>query len=381
MTSTKPLMNGISTRNGSVQDQTILHTSDTSIENELIIKSLHDTQEQVEQLTAELRKKDLAIKSLEDKLEKMRAKYPNYWEAASISYSVKKNKTGSNFVSWTVTNTELGNKNYSLLSFDTEIYEGLTSIKFNKTSKDLYFFKNDPSAQELNCLPVNGSYTTENNRIISSIGSSDWRAINDLITKIIFGLLNDDFSKIPQELAQKLARGLQALKAVFEKWPKVIRYDSIRLAQKTNTPEYQSVDVAVSNLEIESEIIAEFSYRVSSVNEAGKNFGQYPRLEFYQNSASKFDKWFVETSDDRGSRMELRFADPEDMDMSTWKKLSIRDQVFILANTSILPDAFKNLASTHNPGLATGEWTALTEKITKIMKNAMNIKKNRITNS
>lgn len=381
MTSTRPVINGISTRNGTVQDQTVLHPIDMSIENELIIKSLHDTQEQVEQLTAELRKKDLTIKSLKNKLEKMRAKHPNYWEAAAIDYSVKKDKAGSNFVSWTVTDTELGNKNYSLLAFDTEVCDGLTSIKFKKTSKDLFFFKNNPTAQELNCLPVNGSYTAASNRMISSIGSSDWRAINELITKIISGLLNDDFSKIPEELAQELARGLQALKAVFEKWPKVIRYDSIRLAQKTNTPEYQSIDVVVSNLEIESETIAEFSYRVSSVNEAGENFGQYPRLEFYQNSASKFEKWFVETSDDRGSRMELRFADPEDMDMDTWKKLSIRDQVLILANTSILPDAFRNLGGSHKEGLATGEWTALSEKITRIMKNAMNIKKNRITNS
>ncbi|MEE1918372.1 hypothetical protein V0R52_18440 [Pseudomonas asiatica] len=377
MTSISPPLSQLTALNGAAKTEAVSDPTQQAFENELLIKALHNTQEQLERVSIELYEKKCAIDALSSKLEKLYAKYPNYWEADSICHSIIEDKSGKRKITWTVSKTELSNKKYNSLKFETEVHNGITGIKFHKSCEDLDFFKNNPKASELNCLPVNGSYSIENNKFISSIGSSDWKAINDLISKLKAALINNEFPEIPKDLSQDISNGLGSLKHVFDNWPKIIRYDAIELIQHIHSTEYQALDLSISNLEIESVFVPKFSYRVSSVNEPGKNFGQFPRIEFDENSAVSFEKWFPETSDHRGNRLELRFADPDEMDISVWKKLSQRDQILIAANISILSDTLKKLKAKSNTELGWDAWVKLSEKLKKILAHALKSQKPR----
>lgn len=369
MTSITPPVSNFTTLNGAVNDQS--HddgdSSHRMLENDLLITALHATQEKLERTSIELSEKKLEIMTLASKLERLYKRFPNYWDAVSISYTVSEEIAGQRKITWTVCDSELGNNFYKLIKFETAIHDGVTSIKFLKGSQGLNHFKSNPNLSVLNCLPVNGSYAAENNKCISSIGTTDWKAIKDLAKKLQFALANNEFPEIPKDYSAALANGLTTLRNVFDKWPKVLRYDTIELTNNIKSEEYQALDIKITNLEIESLKVPELCYRISSVNEPGKPFGQFPRLEFGKDTVDIFENWFKETSDHRGDRLELRFADPDQMDIATWKKLSQRDQLLVAGNISVLPQALKELKIHAKNSLDWSAWEKLSTKLKNIL--------------
>src|SRR5690606_3202512 len=55
------------------------------------------------------------------------------------------------------------------------------------------------------------------------------------------------------------------------------------------------------------------------------------------------NSWFVESFDDFGDKLELRFALPEAMDLGVWHKLSTQDQDVVRKLIKILPDCLQRL--------------------------------------
>jgi len=370
MTSISPSISQLAPLNGAAKADSV-DSSQQALENDLLVSALHTTQEQLERTSIELCEKKLAIETLTSKLNRLYAKFPNYWEVESVKYSISEDNTGARKIIWNISETELNNKTYKSLQFETALSEGVTGIKILNSSQGLDYFKSNPKTLHLSCLPVNGSFAAENNKRISSIGTSDWKAIKDLVIKLRAALINSEFPEIPKDFSNDLAAGLNRLKHVFDNWPNVLRYDAIELKRHTQTDEYQALELSISNLEIESTLIPSFTYRISSVNEPGKHFGQFPRLEFDQDTSTSFDNWFKETSDHRGNRLELRFADPDQMDVGVWKKLSQRDQLLIAANISTLPDAMRKLKDQGNTGLDWDAWEKLSAKLKKILANTV----------
>ncbi|WP_207870427.1 hypothetical protein [Pseudomonas sp. 51_B] len=377
MTSITPPMSPLAALNG-VANADSVDSSQQALENDLLVSALHTTQEQLERTTIELCEKNLTIEKMTSKLNRLLAKFPDYWEAESIDYSISEDNNGVRKIIWSVSDTELGNNYYKYLQFETALSGGVTGIKILNTSQGLDFFKFNTRAKYLNCLPVNGAYSAENNKCISSIGTSDWKAIKDLASKLRAALINNEFPEIPNDFNTDVASGLNRLKHVFDHWPNIPRYDAIELKESVHTDEYQALDISISNLEVDSSLIASFTYRISSVNEPGKHFGQFPRLEFGESTTNCFDNWFKETSDHRGNRLELRFADPDQMDIGVWKKLSQRDQLLIVANISILPEALKKLKDQGNIGLDLDAWEKLSAKVKKILASTVKSQEPRI---
>src|SRR5690606_3325920 len=81
----------------------------------------------------------------------------------------------------------------------------------------------------------------------------------------------------------------------------------------------------------------QLQYRLATVNEPGQPVGKNPRLEFPQCAQYTLKSWFAETADDRGSRLELRFAQPDAMDTEVWERLATEDQNHIAGLLSTLP--------------------------------------------
>ncbi|MDD1984025.1 hypothetical protein [Pseudomonas asiatica] len=360
-------MNQYYTLNGAVKAEPSHESDHPAFENERLIIALHNTQEKLERISIELSEKARTIDILAAKLERYQAKFPDYWNASSITY-IYEEENGDRKVIWTVTDTELGNNHYSFIQFETAIHDGVTGIKF---LQGLHYFKSHPNASTLNCLPVKGAYSAETNKSISAIGTSDWKAVKDLARKLQSALSNDEFPEIPKNYSTELANGLTTLKSVLEKWPKVPRYDTVELSGHIESDQYQALDLTIDNLEVESIKIPQLSYRLSSVNEPGKPFGQFPRLEFDETTADIFEKWFIETSDHRGSRLELRFADPDQMDVTTWRKLSQRDQLLIAANISALPQILKYLKNHAGNSLDWSAWEKISTKLKNILANTI----------
>ncbi|WP_046489750.1 hypothetical protein [Pseudomonas veronii] len=323
--------------------------NDAKLENDLIISQLHQTQEDLEQATYRINKKENEIIKLQKRINNFIKNNPNYWEAESIDAELIENTESKKTIQWNVKDSYFGEQLHRSLCFKTSYANGITGITFRRQgSTELIRFKTDKSCKELKCLPVPGSFASNGNIEISALSTSDWKTLNYLIPKLINALQNETIKNIQKDAATDTLNGLIKLNLIIKNWPNLLRYDSIKLLNTIDTPEYQALDLLLENLELNSKTISSFSYRLSSVNESGKAFGQYPRLEFPETSKSSFDNWFIEANDERGKRLELRFAEPDQMDINVWKKISDHDRLLIAATISKLPEKMSQLKGSHN---------------------------------
>lgn len=339
----------------SSNDNERLH--DVELELELTVAQLHQTQEDLEQATYTLIKNSNRINELSNRIFQLIQGNLDFWEADSIEAKLVKNTKSAKVIQWKAINSYLGNSLHHRISFTTSYTAGITAIIFQREeTSDFTYFQANEARQDLTCLPVQGAFTNQNNATLSALGTSDWKALNLLIPKIARILRNEIIHDIPKELAAQTIDGLVKLQSILEGWPNLLRYDSIKLANTVNTSEYQALDFHIENLEIGSQSLKTFCYRLSSVNETDKAFGQYPRLEFHENSKDSFENWFVESEDERGKRLELRFADPDQMDIGVWRKVADRDRLLIVAIISKLPEMLKALRETNENRARWVDW-------------------------
>jgi len=349
---------------------------DLELENELIVFQLHQTQEELEQATYTLIKNEQEINELKKRVNRLTQRNPDFWEVESIEAEVTENTTERKTIQWKVVDTYLGNEPYSELRFKTSYHNGITGITFQRNdSSEIIFFKTNKTCQELTCLPVNGAFSLEGNTTISALGTSDWKTIKSLVPKIINVLHDDMIPNLPEQVIHDTASGLVRLQSTLNNWPNILRYDSIQLTNTTTTPEYQALDFYMENVELDSKSIADFSYRLSSVNETDKNFGQHPRLEFFEHSKSSFENWFVESDDERGRRLELRFAEPDQMDIGVWQKLSNFDRLLIAATISKLPEKIHKIKENDTNRAKWEDWIKIANMLKATLISTLNQKK------
>jgi len=350
-------------------------TSDIELELELTISQLHQTQEDLEQATYTLMNNSIEINALTNRIFRLTEGIPDFWEADSIEIKLVKDTKNAKVIQWNAINSHLGNKLHPRISFTTSYAAGITAITFQrKETSDFTYFQTNETSQEFTCLPVHGALTDKNNAMLSALGTSDWKAINILIPKIARTLRTEILHDIPKEAAALTVDGLVKLQSILRAWPSLLRYDSIKLIDTVNTSEYQALDFLIENLEIGSQNIKTFCYRLSSVNEPDKAFGQYPRLEFNEDTKGSFENWFIESDDERGKRLELRFADPNQMDIGVWRRVSDRDRLLIVAIISKLPEKLKSLRVTHENHAKWEDWINIANMMKAILITTTNDK-------
>ena len=74
-------------------------------------------------------------------------------------------------------------------------------------------------------------------------------------------------------------------------------------------------------------------------------FGTDLKLEFPEEFGKIIlENWFAESEDNYGSKLELRFAIPNAMDINVWDKLSQNDKNFIYNLVNLLPNRITQLS-------------------------------------
>jgi len=120
--------------------------------------------------------------------------------------------------------------------------------------------------------------------------------------------------------------------------PPVVRFDHIKLKNNQINPGYEHLWFELDNLSFGQQHWAQFEFRLACANTTTQ-FGSDPRLEFPENTGqAPLPSWFIESNDEHGNKLELRFAQPEAMDISVWNQLGEADRHFIRALINALPN-------------------------------------------
>lgn len=321
---------------------------DAEQENELLLLQLHQVQEELEHYFLQHQDIQKQLKAADERWQRMLQRSPGYCDYAALDLL---DMDASGKGSWRLSGLHAAGRSIPELQFGTVVEQGVAGLVLTKPetgSTPLLHWPTSADGNELTLIPLgNGPQLAQRLNCFIELATSDW----DLL-KVLLTVLRRELSQpatlqttapIPREL---LRAGLDTFSQVLERFPAVLRFDRVTLKREQVNPDYEHLWLHFDNLAFGAERWATFAFRLSCANVAPGHFGNYPKLEFPEDGAKlAFDSWFNEAHDDFGSKLELRFALPDAMDLAVWGKLSAHDQAFIAALTARLPAVLAMLQS------------------------------------
>jgi hypothetical protein len=342
------------------------------LENELLLGQLHHTQETLALKITEKNALEKTTEALQSRIKRILEDNPGYWELETLKVEqvASKEKNKEKTLQWHICNVYLGEKKVPELTFQTRTSNGVTEILLQRPMGRVEAW---PLAllehEELLCAPNQGSAYQGNNETISKLGSSDWSGLLILVKKLIIYLQNTQTLVLPVDFDKNaLVIGLYNLEKTLANWPKILRYDDLQLSESAQNDEYRYIGIKFNNLSLGQFTTSEFHYKIATVDESTATFGQHPRIEFPESSQHAFKNWFIESDDERGARLELRFSQPTAMDTNIWNQLPEQDQILVASLISNLPIQLKRLQH-KNPHvkIAWKKWHTLSSDVKTIL--------------
>lgn len=333
------ISNNINLQNNFVELQ------DSREEADLLLRQLHKVQEELEFYYLEYRAEKKRADTIESKWEKMLNKHPYYIDCDNI---ICQNSSDNQGLFWSLENIEIFNRSIDFLQLETLLWQDKIIFRFvEKQDKDLPLLVWNPNSKDnqnnnefIVCpLIVNDAIqqlATTDIILLKNLSVLFFQQLQNnkdgiIVSNPNINLFINMFRQIPDFLDNVL--------------PKTLRFDELYIKDYEELGEYESLTFHMTNINIGNTIHKEFEFRLSCANIQNGNFGTDPKLEFPEEFGKIIlENWFAESEDNYGSKLELRFAIPNAMDINVWDKLSQNDKNFIYNLVNLLPNRITQLS-------------------------------------
>ncbi len=336
-------------------------------ENQLLLSHLHDCQESLEQNILLNKELTLKTQATNRALGAYARSHREHCYYESIDIAVESLGVADTY-QFVFKNFYLIDRLIPLVRFTIITSDNALSIHFTQGSSDwLQSTGGRPFDRDFICDPIPGSPYLATNAQLTELSTSSWER---LIALIDYLLVITKAHLPPEKKANCLNEGLARLSSRLNDWPAVFRYDRLTLLNSIETGLYQRLEVHIENMGAGIERWPSVRYNIATVESSEQTFGKNPRLEFPESEHNALNTWHPEIVDQRGSRCELRFAQPNAMDLGAWKAMSGRDQVLVVALISSFGQQVKDMRI-NQPALTidSTKWTALMSSIKFILSN------------
>lgn len=333
------ISNNINLQNNFVELQ------DSREEAVLLLRQLHKVQEELEFYYLEYRAEKKRADTIESKWEKMLNKHPYYIDCDNI---ICQNSSDNQGLFWSLENIEIFNRSIDFLQLETLLWQDKIIFRFvEKQDKDLPLLVWNPNSKDnqnnnefIVCpLIVNDAIqqlATTDIILLKNLSVLFFQQLQNnkdgiIVSNPNINLFINMFRQIPDFLDNVL--------------PKTLRFDELYIKDYEELGEYESLTFHMTNINIGNTIHKEFEFRLSCANIQNGNFGTDPKLEFPEEFGKIIlENWFAESEDNYGSKLELRFAIPNAMDINVWDKLSQNDKNFIYNLVNLLSNRITQLS-------------------------------------
>ncbi|APV41535.1 hypothetical protein PFAS1_20025 [Pseudomonas frederiksbergensis] len=342
--------------------------------NDHLLTNLHQTQELLENQVLELRVTKELLSDYRDLAVSTVNKQSKPWllESFNIIKHAKYGKKRLSKLRCSLKNLFINGVLTPQLNIEIQYTDTMAGIVFlrerTETSTPLQVWPFEQSeALELKCMPAEGSPLVGDNKILSSLGASDWTLLLAIAEVVKDRIENDTTEVVKSSDREKIVKSLFALEITLKNWPLMLRYDSSECSGLRTRESYSSLEFKMTNLSIGQTTWSAIDYRLSTVDEVDGEFGVNPRLEFLPSTRQAIQGWFAESDDiDRGARLELRFALPDLLDIHVWSKLTELDHLLISGIVSNLPRQLTSLKNISTTDMT--KWNSLAANIRMILK-------------
>lgn len=345
-------------------------------ENEVLLFELHKTQEALEQKQAELKSLQDMLASVNHRLERMRASYPNYWEMENMHVASRNDLQRAGVSDWIIEKSLIGGLYIESIHFSIDV--NMQNIQFPSLAKDIpanTWMRCDRKSQllEVLILTTDGTFTAKTNKVVSrKLSSTEWLILKSLPQKVAELITTKPAYFLKKIDSEPHLEFLTILSKSMNAWGLNLRHDSFNIVGMNERHRYRSVTVKFSNLCLGTRRFDELKFTLATVDPDGNEFGQNPRLEFHEETKGVLNSWFAETQDSIERRLELRFALPSEMDLAVWLKLSETDRLLIAGLIGSLPENLKSVQTENSHFINNREnWIKTSFNILEIMKSTL----------
>lgn len=339
------ISNNINLQNNFVELQ------DSREEADLLLRQLHKVQEELEFYYLEYRAEKKRADTIESKWEKMLNKYPYYIDCDNI---ICQNSSDNQGLFWSLENIEIFNRSIDFLQLETLLWQDKIIFRFvEKQDKDLPLLVWNPNSKDnqnnnefIVCpLIVNDAIqqlATTDIILLKNLSVLFFQQLQNnkdgiIVSNPNINLFINMFRQIPDFLDNVL--------------PKTLRFDELYIKDYEELGEYENLTFHLTNISFANKLYKNFEFRLACANIQDNQFGTDPKLEFPEEFGKIIlENWFAESEDNYGSKLELRFAIPNAMDINVWDKLSQNDKNFIANLVNLLPYRIEQLSKTDITG-------------------------------
>jgi hypothetical protein len=324
-------------------------------ENDILLDELHKTQELLEHKGKELKVAQERLVSVQSRLQRVLSDHPNYWEMGQILVLPHAQAITRDGSDWLISDVVVDSCFVSSLYYTVDLTTPTPSVIIHR------FRNGEPANTWVDWKSIPHHIKTISvgekpspllsrlSRFGKLLTTTEWR-IASSIPALTLNILTDRLA-LMRELSVNVEyhrAGIRKLDAAMATWPLILRYDNCELVNTSETPSYSSITLKLYNASINRKIIDELIYTFSTSDARGTPFGSHPRLEFNESCIQVFEKWFPETIDSRGARMEVRFAHPGDMDIAVWDRMVDSDKLIVVALIADLSEQIKGVESNNS---------------------------------
>jgi hypothetical protein len=317
---------------------------DTSDENELLLLQLHQVQEELEKYFLGNQETQKQLDEIESRWHRLQQRYPAYCDYTDLSIE-EHDKT----LRWIFNEYLGGGRKIDRLCVDLNLKRNVAGLTLSRenihdSSPLVYWPKLHQDATSLDLAP--NALTREQALALvhtySQIATSDWLWLQDLGAAMIDHLESDHpaLDHIDESLREQFVQGLDLHQEKLESLPPVLRCDAVHLVQEHSANGYEHIWLRLENPHFTNSQCSDFEFRLACVNDsgAGHDLGNHPRLEFPdQGGDTLLVNWFMESENQFGANLELRFALPDIMDTDLWARLDQKDAALISSLLEQLP--------------------------------------------
>ncbi len=317
------------------------------------------------------------LQAAETRWQRLLQRYPAYLDYETIEIlPVSANQNDP--VTWRLTHFNIPGYHPPVFEFKTPLTQGIAGFTFTHLPEvgspfiDALGAHLQNGLTEFTLMPA-GTRTALQQCLDMLLNAStrDWdllQALSKLLIKTLTvpAILREHAAIQPRTLRA----GLEKFDQLLQKLPPIVRYDQIQLKQEQIHAGYEHLWLHFDQLSFGDQRWARFEFRLACAAIDSDSFGTHPRLEFPEEAGqATFEAWFIEAYDDFGTKLELRFAQPDAMDMAVWWRLAKQDHRFLLALINRLPAILQTL---RNTGIQLNrpweDWLNLAHEIQRIVK-------------
>ena len=349
--------------------------SEASDENELLLLQLHQVQEELEHYFLQYQDIKQQRETTQQRLDRVLADNPNYFSYDKIDCEPVSGNTER--LHWKINGLLGAGRYWESCQFDTIVEKGIAGFVFSKDEEGRSPLTVWPrpceNEKEVVCIPTGKPDNVQQRaELLKALSTSDWQLIK-LLPEVISKAINKSETDAPG--SKKLIVALDKTHGIFIKHiPSKVRYDIVELVKTLVHPGYEHLAFRLRNLSYGDRIYPEFQFRLGCANITENNFGNDPKLEFpLVDGKPQLESWYAESIDEFGEKLELRFAEPNDMDLKVWEKLKKMDQKIIAGLISFLNELVESSkGSLENLSRPVDSWTKLAISLSRIFEHHIN---------